>query len=140
MAPRADNLQNSVEHLAAVAAAVSDDVRMAHFTEVERAGLRAGVVKNFEIAYELAWKLMQRWLQDAGVQLDQLTPTRQGLFRLAAQYGLVADTERWMEHHRHRNTTAHQYDAAKADIVAAAVQRFIEDARHLIARLEQSPD
>ena len=137
MAIQTDNLRHSIENVADLAAVVTDDARMAQLTEIEQTGLRAGVIKNFEITYELSWKLMQRWIREAGVANDQLPPTRHDLFRLAAEIGLIADAERWMEHHRLRNSSSHEYGEAIANFVAAAVQRFIDDARHLVARLER---
>lgn len=137
MAIQTDNLRHSIENVANLAAVVTDDARMAQLTEIERTGLRAGVIKNFEITYELSWKMMQRWVREAGVADDRLPQTRHDLFRQAARNGLVADAERWIEHHRHRNSSAHEYDEAIANFVAAAIQRFVDDARDLVARIER---
>ena len=113
---------------------------MTQLTEVERAGLRAGVIKNFEITYELSWNLMQRWLREAGIASGQMPQTRKGLFRLAAENRLIVDTERWIDHHNHRNSTSHRYDEAIANFVASAIERFIDDARDLVERLERATD
>ena len=49
--------------------------------------VRAGVVQNFEVAYELSWKFIQRWLRVNLSPEDADRPrTRRELFRIAARY------------------------------------------------------
>ena len=57
-----DSLRNSIRTLTDLLAVSENDARMGQFTDVERNGLRSGVIQNFEVAYELSWKLMARWL------------------------------------------------------------------------------
>lgn len=140
MSIQTEYLRRSVDNLGQLAAVVADDSRMAQLSEVERVGLRAGVIKNFEITYELSWNMMKRWLVEAGIAPDQIPATRKGLFRLAAENRLIADTERWIDHHNHRNSTSHRYDEAIANFVASAIGRFIDDARDLVGRLEYAAD
>lgn len=135
-----DYLRRSIDNLAQLAAVVTDESRMTQLTDIERDGLRAGVIKNFEITYELSWNLMQRWLREAGIPHDQMPRSRKGLFRLAAENRLIVDTERWIDHHNHRNSTSHRYDEAIANFVASAIERFVDDARNLVEQLEQTAD
>ena len=56
-----------------------------------REAVRAGVIQNFEVAYELSWKFVQRWIRENRTPEDADHPrTRKDLFRLAARYGLIA--------------------------------------------------
>ena len=84
--------------------------------------LRAGVIQNFETTYELAWKMMKRWLEK-NVRADLVSGKPQiELYRRAAEYGLIADVEDWMRFHRARNRTSHIYgESLAAEVLALAV-------------------
>ena len=47
--------------------------------------VRAGVIHSFEVAYELSWKMMQRWLKKniGSASVDGVT--QRNLFRLSAE-------------------------------------------------------
>lgn len=140
MTIQVDSLRSSVENLAKLAAVTTNELRMAQFTDVEKDGLRAGVIKNFEITYELSWKLMRRWIQEVGFAPDSFPTTRKELFRLAAEQRLIADAEQWFEHHKLRNSTSHEYSETIVNFVASSVNRFIDDTRYLVEQLERSTD
>ncbi len=135
-----EHLGHSIDALSALMEVTEDDSRMSRFSETEQAGIIAGVVKNFEITYELSWKLIARWLD------DNLTPgiadgvTKRHLYRLAAEQHLIQDVDRWMAHHRARNQTAHIYDHQGALRVYQATRAFIADAGALYAALEGRND
>ena len=135
-----DHLSHSIDALSALMEVAEDDSRMSRFSETEQAGIIAGVVKNFEITYELSWKLIARWLD------DNLTPgiadgvTKRNLYRLAAEQHLIQDVDRWMAHHQARNQTAHIYDHQGALRVYQATREFANDARALYAALEGRND
>ena len=109
-----DNLRNSVRELVELTAASADEERMSRFTDTERRGIRAGVIRNFQITYELSWKLITRWLN------ANISPgiadgvTRRQLFRIAAEHRLIADVDAWMRHHEARNATSRIYDEERA--------------------------
>lgn len=106
-----------------------------------RETLRAGVIQNFEVAYELSWKFIQRWIRDNKSPEEADFPrTRKELFRLAARYGLIADPLPWFEYGDARNLTSHTYDASQAAAVYAVACRFARDARDLLRRLEERND
>ena len=135
-----DNLRRSVEVLAELIAVSEDDVRMEQLSEVERNGIRSGVIQNFEVTYEISWKLMARWLNTyigSGVADDV---TRRELFHLASDSRLIPDVDQWMRYHRARNATSHTYDCEKADLVYKATMDFTHDARLLLGALEARND
>lgn len=114
---------------------------MDSFGEDLRLTVRAGVIQNFEVAYEQCWKFIQRWLRENRVPEEADLPrTRKELFRLAARHGLIPDPLPWFEYGEARNLTSHTYDKSQADLVYAAAGRFIPEARALLARLEKLND
>ena len=135
-----DNLRDSIEALAELLTASEDEARMGQLSEIERVGIRAGVVKHFEITYELSWKLMVRWL-NTNVGADTADGvTKRQLFRLSAKHKLIFDVDCWMRHYDARNITFHIYDRERAEQVYEAVREFTHDARRLLKALEARND
>jgi len=102
--------------------------------------LRAGVVQNFEVAYEQSWKMMKRWLEaNAGpVEVDGVS--RRQLFRLCHENRLIDDVDAWMEFHRSRNETSHTYNAETADDVFSVAGRFLPAAADVFTRISERND
>ena len=135
-----EHLRDSVQALEDLAEASENSERMARLNEVERNGIRAGVIQNFEVTYELSWKLMQRWLDVhvGSAATDGLT--RRELFRVAVENRLIPDADLWMNHHQARNTTSHAYGREQAERVYRAALAFVHDARLLLQTLEEHND
>lgn len=103
--------------------------------------VRAGVIQNFEVAYELSWKFIQRWLRENRVAPEADFPrTRKDLFRLAAREGLIGDPIPWFAYGDGRNLTAHTYDLSQVLLAYQTAVRFPDDARDLFARLTERND
>ncbi|MDR1233194.1 MAG: nucleotidyltransferase substrate binding protein [Puniceicoccales bacterium] len=76
--------------------------------------IQAGVIQNFEIAYDQCWKMMNRWL-DINVGRESLhIISRKDLFREAGAHGLIGDVSQWFNFHFARNSTSHNYSEAIA--------------------------
>ena len=103
-------------------------------------GLKAGVIQNFEVSYELAWKFMKRYLEEnlGNIYVDGVS--RKELFRLACETGLIADVEQWFIYHRARNETSHTYDGVTAEEVFIIAQNFIHDVKSFLTNLELKND
>lgn len=99
--------------------------------------LIAGIVQNFEFVYEIGTKMLRRRLE-----MDALNPSEvdfanfRDLLRLAAEKGLIRDVQAWFAYRQMRNITAHTYDHQKARQVYEGTLAFMQDARALLARLE----
>jgi len=67
------------------------------FLDVDmRETVRAGVIQNFEVAYEQCWKMIQRWIKENKTSEEAEHPrTRKDLFRMAARCGLIDDPLPW---------------------------------------------
>ena len=106
-----------------------------------KATLRAGVIQNFKVAYELSWKFMQRWLRENQTPEEADFPrTRKELFRLAARSGLIPDPLPWFAYGDARNLTSHIYDVKKAEIVYLQALQFLSDAQILLEGLRAHND
>jgi len=111
------------------------------FSEDLLEAIRAGVIQNFEVAYEQCWKFIQRWIRHNRSPEDADHPrTRKEIFRMAARYGLIPDPLPWFEYGDARNLTSHTYDERQATTVFKAAERFAQDARNLLHSLEAKND
>ncbi len=103
--------------------------------------LRAGVIQNFEVAYEQSWKMLQRWMRNNISPEEAEHPrTRKELFRIAARKGLIQDPTPWFEYAEARNMTSHTYDEDNAVCVFETAKKFASDADFLLRRLEELND
>ena len=103
--------------------------------------IRAGVIQNFEVAYELSWKFVQRWIRENRTPEDADNPrTRKDLFRLASRFGLIDDPERWFAYGDARNLTSHTYNELQAISVFETAQHFLCDAKYLLEQLKAAND
>ena len=102
--------------------------------------VRAGVIHSFEIAYEISWKMIKRWLKEniGATYVDGVT--RRELFRRAAENRLIIDVDRWMEHHDVRNLASHTYDEQTAQSVFERAVEFAHDVKQLLMALEARND
>lgn len=99
--------------------------------------LRDAVIQRFEYSYELSWKMLKRHLEqvvpDPG-KVDQWSFKE--LMREAAERGLIAAVEPWIEYRHQRNMTAHAYDEETARRVYETAKSFMTDAKALLAAVE----
>ncbi|HLD45664.1 MAG TPA: HI0074 family nucleotidyltransferase substrate-binding subunit [bacterium] len=110
--------------------------RMKEMDEDLAETVRAGVVQKFEVAYELCWKFMKRWLEEnIGKTYVEGVP-RYELFRLAAENKLIDNVEDWMQFHKLRNETSHTYNVATAETVFNESAHFCLIAKDFFANLE----
>jgi nucleotidyltransferase substrate binding protein (TIGR01987 family) len=112
--------------------------------------LKAGVIQNFEVAYELCWKFIQRWLREnRTIEESDSLITKKDIFRLAAKYNLIERPEPWFEFGEKRNLSSHIYNMARRDCryklrdnidiakeVFQSALLFVKEARSLQTNLE----
>jgi len=101
---------------------------------------RAGVIQNFEIAYELSWKAMRTWLGEnlGKTAIDGIT--RKELFRFAAESYLIDDVKAWFNYHKFRNQTSHTYEESIAKEVFEQTPAFAKSTRQLLNTLTSKND
>ncbi|WP_297277335.1 HI0074 family nucleotidyltransferase substrate-binding subunit [uncultured Brachyspira sp.] len=96
--------------------------------------VRAGVIQNFEIAFEQSWKFIQRWLSPditSGI-------TKKELFRLAAKHLLIDDVEKWIKFKDAGNSASHIYSNDLSQEVFNEALKFLPYAENLLKRLEDN--
>ncbi len=100
--------------------------------------LRDALIQRFEYCYELSWKMLKRHLEQVipdPSAADQWSFKQ--LMREAAERGLIAALEPWIEYRYQRNLTAHVYDQDKARLVYRSALSFLGDARKLYEEVER---
>lgn len=78
-----------------------------------------GLIKGFEITYELAWNTLKDLLQDQGY--TGILGSKD-TFRLGNQVGLLTDGPIWMEMVKSRNATSHTYDETTANEITEVIR------------------
>ena len=102
--------------------------------------LKAGVIQNYEVAYELCWKFMKRWIEENVSPAIVDGVPRQELYRVSAENKLITDVEEWMFFHKSRNLTSHTYNANNAEQAFDAAKKFIFAAQAFQKVLEAKND
>ncbi len=86
---------------------------------------RAGIVKYFEMTFELSWKLMKDYLEDPGF-LNIRSPRE--AVKKTFEIGLISDGSQWLQGLEDRNLTAHTYNEA----TALQVDTMIRETYHIL--------
>lgn len=94
----------------------------------------SGIVKDFELLYELSWKTLKKVLESEGHE----TGTAREVYRVAYQRGFLTDEAGWLEMIDDRNRTVQTYDEAFAAQLAARIrERYVPLFRALGERLSR---
>ncbi|MBI5700226.1 nucleotidyltransferase substrate binding protein [Candidatus Saganbacteria bacterium] len=140
MALDLSSLEKAVNSLKISLSIACSDEQMGKMSNDVKDTIRAGVIQNFELTYELCWKFMKRWLGNnlGSANIDGVN--RRELFRLAAEYHLLSDVDKWMEYHDMRNETAHTYDKTTAKEVFESAVKFLKDAEEFLSNIIKQND
>jgi nucleotidyltransferase substrate binding protein (TIGR01987 family) len=103
--------------------------------EVSDEVIRAGMIKFFEMTYELAWKTLQDLLR------DRQRPNSNGgpsvIITQAIADGYITDGEGWKKMKKSREMTSHQYSEETAEEIAdSIVSTYFPLLRQLETRLQ----
>jgi len=103
--------------------------------------LRDGCIQRFEFTFELAAKLLRRYLEATEPVAETVSElSYSGLIRLADARGLLrGGLPVWQNFRTSRNISAHTYDQPLALRVFAVIPSFIEEVEHLFQRLNPEP-
>lgn len=100
--------------------------------------IRDGLIQRFEFTYDLAPKILRRYLEaaaDSPGLIDLMSfPS---LIRTGWEQGLLKDGwPAWHGFRDMRNTTSHLYDEAKAIEVVAKIPAFLEEVQFFVQQLK----
>jgi nucleotidyltransferase substrate binding protein (TIGR01987 family) len=103
------------------------------FSDLEKQGL----IKCFEMAFELAWKTLQDYLAEQGYgEVKGPKPTIEQAFKDS----LIKDGEAWIKMLESRNDAAHAYDGAMAeDIIRKILESYyyhLDDLDKVLTRMK----
>jgi nucleotidyltransferase substrate binding protein (TIGR01987 family) len=111
------SFKKAVQHYNELLNTAYDSSQITHLPKIIQEAIKEAVIQNFEVTYELSWKMMKRWLERnfGNEYVDGVN--RRELFRLASESLLISDVDKWMVYHKARNETSHTYDAITAEEV-----------------------
>lgn len=86
---------------------------------------RTGVIGQFNLTFELAWKVLQAVLRLHSVaEADTGSPRE--IIKLGFKVGFIADERVWLDIQKDRNSSVHIYNEEEADqIVGRIFDRYI---------------
>lgn len=130
-------LRSAINSLAEAVATVENHAWFQDQSPAVRNVIVAGVIQNFEFAYELAVKMIRRQLEiEAASPAEVDESSFRGVLRSAAERGLIQDVEAWFAYRQMRNATSHTYNQEKALEIWKGVPGFLQESRVLLSRLE----
>lgn len=123
-------LENSIEVYKRIANDNKNDKKLID-------ALRAGVIQNFEVAFEQSWKFIVRWLNENVQYGIAQGITKRELFRLAGENLLIDDVSKWIYFKDCRNQTSHIYSENTAEEVLKSALEFLPYVKYLLERLKE---
>ena len=99
-----DNFSNSLNSLKGV------DFEFANENDI----YRTGVIGQFNLTFELAWKALQAVLREHGAEGADTGSPRE-ILQLGYKLGFVEDSAVWLTMLKKRNASVHIYDEDKID-------------------------
>lgn len=108
-------------------------------SDINDAQICDGLIQRFKITYELAHKMLKRYLEASAanpVEFDQAD--FHYLIRSASEQGLLfGDWVQWRRYRNMRAKTSYTYDEAIAREVVDAIPGFLKEAQYLHQQLMQ---
>ncbi len=114
---RFDNYNKSLQNLLDVV----EEYR--HDNEISEAE-KAGMIKFFEMTYELAWNTIKDYYEDQGETGIQGS---KDAIKLAFNRGLIANANQWFDMIDSRKLSVHTYNQATADKIAHEISETYAD-------------
>ena len=98
---------------------------------------RTGVIGQFNLTFELAWKALQEIMRLHGV-LGAETGSPREILQLGYQYGFINDSTVWLLMLKKRNTSVHIYNESDIDELILLIRDSFLPAFSVLAKTVQS--
>ena len=99
-----DNFTNCLAILA------DADFKMAETNDI----YRTGVIGQFNLTFELAWKALQEVMRKHGIE-DASTGSPREILQRGYKFGFINNSETWLLMLKKRNTSVHIYNEEEVD-------------------------
>ena len=86
------------------------DFKMAETNDI----YRTGVIGQYNLTFELAWKALQEIMRKHGVE-DSYTGSPREILQLGYKFGFINNSETWLLMLKRRNTSDHIYNEEEVD-------------------------
>ena len=105
---------------------------------LDRDAIRESVIQRFEVAYDVLWKAIKRYMMFT-LGLPDIPNSPKPIFRLAHENDILsADITFWLKVADARVATSHDYSSAKADACIELLSTFLDALEPMVDRLEKS--
>jgi nucleotidyltransferase substrate binding protein (TIGR01987 family) len=98
------------------------NLRRSLATPIQEPRDRSGIIKDFEMTYELSWKVLKKLLKTQGHE----TLGAKDVFTKAFQLGYIQDESAWFKMIEDRTQTSHVYDEAEAQTIVSRIKDKFE--------------
>jgi nucleotidyltransferase substrate binding protein (TIGR01987 family) len=121
------------------AAATLADILVEYNKDETKIIVRDSVIHRFEYNYELAFKMVKRYLEMTEANSETIkTMSFQDIIRLGNERGLLrSELKKWKEFREKRNITSHTYNEDTASDVLAIVADFLAEVQFLLDTLQK---
>ena len=108
-------------------------------TDISDKQIRDGLIQRFEFTYELAHKMLKRYLESASATPGEFDAADFSyLIRSANEQNLLrGNWQQWKAYRDMRAKTSHTYDENTALAVVAGIPAFLVEAQHLHNQLQK---
>lgn len=106
--------------------------------DTEDTQIRDGLIQRFEFTYEIAHKMLKRYLETSSPTPDEFDKADfQYLVRTGNEKGLLlGEWSKWRGYRNMRSKTSHTYNEEIALDVVEGIPDFLDDARYLCEQLK----
>lgn len=130
------NLKLAFQHLKAQWENYATCDNRPELSPLDRDAIRESVIQRFEVAYDVLWKAIKRYMMFT-LGLPDIPNSPKPILRLAYENGMLSkDIAFWLTIADARVATSHDYSSIKADTCIELIPAFLDAIQPVIRQLE----